>query len=360
MENLAVNSFWKDKRVLITGHTGFKASWLSVYLRKFGALIGGFSLQVSEQNFMYKRISSKNRFHTECFADIRNFEKLYKFVQYFQPDIIFHLAAQPLVRASYENPLETFTVNTLGTVNLLECVRQIGKDVTVINVTTDKCYENQEWIWPYRENEKLGGHDPYSASKACSEIVSYAYAKSFLLNENKFKIATARAGNVIGGGDTSYDRLIPDFFRCLDAGIRINLRNPLATRPWLHVVEPIHGYALLAKAVYNNLDESIGAWNFGPSGKPVSVCEVIETLTKHFDFGSYTTDTSGKNPYEAQSLILDSNKARLLLHWEASLNLEQSIEWTVEWYKAEKKSECMHSFTDEQIGHYLEMINYVE
>ena len=288
---------------------------------------------------------------TEIFADITNFDDLLTFVRRCKPDVIFHLAAQPLVRLSYKDPALTFAVNTMGVVNILEAIRVSGIEPTIVNVTTDKVYANKEWIWAYRELEELGGNDPYSASKACSEIITTSYANSFFKN-SEIRVATARAGNVIGGGDMSQDRLVPDYLRAYNKNQEIVVRNPMATRPWQHVIEPLAGYLKLAEML--SLKDGLkytGSWNFGPSGDPVAVGDVIKILSKITGGKTYKL-TKASNPYEAQSLMLDSVKARKKLNWRPKLSIDEALLLTYEWFANSLLKTDMSDFSLNQIEKY--------
>ena len=352
MENMVMtNKFWVNKRVLVTGHTGFKGGWLSLWLRELGASVFGYSLAPTKDSEFYNKVYGDGFIGEERIGDICNLEEFSKFINAIKPQIIFHLAAQPLVRTSYSDPLSTFSTNAMGVVNVLEAVRRSSLETIIINVTTDKVYANKEWIWAYREPEALGGNDPYSASKACSEIITHSYMQSFF-NGSSVKVATARAGNVIGGGDMSSDRLIPDYFRSLMSDNEIILRNPLATRPWQHVIEPVWGYLMLAeKLSSSNSDDYIGAWNFGPSGDPVSVSEVVDNLTKISHGKSYVLDVNS-NPHEAQALMLDSAKARKLLGWKPKLTLDEALNMTFSWFEQSLRNESMRELTISQIRAY--------
>lgn len=348
------SDFWKNKRVLITGHSGFKGGWLSLWLDELGAKVYGFSLVPSEENHFYKNVYKNGFVGGECFDDITNFEGISECIQSFRPDIIFHLAAQPLVRASYNEPASTFSVNAMGVVNLFEAIRASGIEPIVVNVTTDKVYENNEWIWAYREDEKLGGNDPYSASKACSEIITNSYVTSFFKNSN-VRVATARAGNVIGGGDMSQDRLIPDYFRAYANGEEIIIRNPLATRPWQHVLEPLAGYLKLAMMLSrDDGNKYVGSWNFGPLGDPVAVGDVINSLSNITDGKRYILDTKS-NPHEAQSLMLDSAKSRIYLGWKPKLEIYDALQLTCNWFLNFTNGTEMRRFTITQIMSYQKL-----
>ena len=349
MEKLVKSNiqFWNGKNVFITGNTGFKGSWLSQLLIMEGANVRGYSDTPPYTPILSNILKHQNIFETVR-ADIKDFNKLKRSVVEFQPDIIFHLAAQPLVRESYQNPVETYSTNVLGTLYLLESARELEKPVSIVNITTDKCYENKEWIWNYRENEPLGGYDPYSSSKACSELISSAYRKSFFKNSN-IKLATVRAGNVIGGGDWSTDRLIPDSVRSFSINKSVLIRNPIAIRPWQHVLEPVFGYKDLAEKLHtkSGYDE---AFNFGPLDQDCrSVQWIMDYLVERWgDNAKWVIDKSA-HPHEAQLLKLDISKVRKYLNWKPTLGLEEALDYTVEWYKAYNAGAEMIDFTIEQI-----------
>lgn len=355
MENLVNPNFWNGKRVLITGHTGFKGSWLGLWLSQYSAVLKGFSLPVSDNNFLFNRINTDHFVPNYTFADVRDYSAVKRVISDFAPDIIFHMAAQPIVRLSYSDPADTFTTNVLGTLNILEAVRAEKANTTIVNITTDKCYENKKWIWPYRENDSLGGRDPYSASKACSEIITHSYRSSFSENCSIFSIASARAGNVLGGGDMTEDRLVPDFFRALESNKPLNLRNPKAIRPWQFVLDPISGYLQLAQALYSNPSKFASAWNFGPVDESKSVGYLIETLSEITGAMPYTIEKE-MQPHEEMSLMLDSSKAKRLLNWRCKLDLESCLSWTVDWYHNSIKETDMTEFSLSQIERYLEIV----
>ena len=284
MSHSNVNSiFWEKKRVLITGHTGFKGSWLSLWLTSMGAEVVGYALPPTTLPSLFETLNINSLIKTSAYSDIRDLFAIKKVMAEFSPQIVIHMAAQPLVRLSYSHPVETYETNVIGTANLLEAVRSVGGVKAVISVTTDKCYENREWVWPYRESEAMGGHDPYSSSKGCAELVVAAYRSSYF-NPFEYKqhgvgIATARAGNVIGGGDWSKDRLIPDILNAINLGTSVQLRNPNAIRPWQHVLEPLHGYLTLAEKLYDDGQNFSDAWNFGPEQADcVSVLDIANKL----------------------------------------------------------------------------------
>lgn len=345
--------FWNKKKVLITGHTGFKGSWLSILLHGLGSDVYGYALEPPTNPSLFNE-AKISELVTSQIGDIRDYKKLSGFIQTCKPEIIIHMAAQPLVRESYKNPVETYEVNVMGTVNLFEAARHTPGIKAILNVTTDKCYENKEWYWSYRENEPLGGYDPYSNSKGCSELVTSAFRNSYF-NPEEFErhgvaIASARAGNVIGGGDWATDRLIPDFIRAISNGEKLKIRNPLAIRPWQHVLEPLSGYLTLAANLYSYGPEFNGAWNFGPDDSDAKNVEWItekfsELWGKGFD---YTIDKDPQ-PHEAAYLKLDCSKAKAELGWSPHWNLEKALESTVEWYKTWLAGESIRSFTEVQI-----------
>lgn len=341
VETLMESSFWNGKRVFVTGHTGFKGSWLCLWLASMGAEVTGFALAAQGQPQLF-HISGADRDVRSVISDIRNREHLASAISIAQPEIIFHMAAQPLVRQSYSNPVETYEINVLGTAYLLEAVRNaLGRGIHIralVNVTTDKCYENKEWEWGYRETDTLGGYDPYSSSKACSELVTASYRRSFfspqLHQVHGLGIATARAGNVIGGGDASLDRLVPDCLRAFSTGQEVSIRSPRATRPWQHVLEPLSGYLLLARRLFENGSDYASAWNFGPDEKSVvSVERLVHSLSELWgNEAKYDVDTT-LQPHEAHDLKLDSSRARRILGWRPRWTVETALEKTVEWHR---------------------------
>ncbi len=326
---------YKNKRVLVTGHTGFKGSWLALWLLELGAHVSGVALPpLSEaDNFVVTGLESKLDHHI---LDIRDYEKLKALFDRVRPEIVFHLAAQPLVRESYNDPKATFDINIGGTVNVLECCRQTDSVRSIINVTSDKCYENSEWVWGYRENDRVGGHDPYSSSKGCSELVSDAFRRSFFSQDLSCKaLATVRAGNVIGGGDWQKDRIIPDCLRAIMANQPITVRNPLAVRPWQHVLEPLSGYLLLAEKLCTDPEKFSGAWNFGPPAESIlPVKEIVSKLTQRFERADWLDVHDASQPHEARLLALDISKARHGLRWLPTMNIDQALDFIVQWQNA--------------------------
>lgn len=343
MENMVnqkyLESVYAGKKVFLTGHTGFKGSWLLCWLHQLGADVKGYSLAPENKEDLYNLISGDNLCQS-VIADIRDKDKLKKEILDFQPDFIFHLAAQPLVRLSYEIPSDTFEINAIGTAYLLDAVRELAKPCSVVLITTDKVYDNKEWHYPYRENDRLGGYDPYSASKAATEIVISSYRNSFFNTKNyeqhQKAIASARAGNVIGGGDWAKDRIIPDIVRAIRNNQPIEVRNPNAVRPWQHVLEPLSGYLLLACKLQEDPIRYADAWNFGPYMEDnLTVKELVEHAIETFGTGSYYTPQYQNALHEAKLLKLDINKAVNELGWKPVFSAKEAIQLTMDWYKSE-------------------------
>lgn len=353
MEGLEVNQdFWSGRRVFLTGHSGFKGGWLSLMLQSMGAEVHGYALNPPTETNLFEAAEIGKDMASHTIADIRDADKLRQSIMAACPEIVFHLAAQPLVRYSYAHPAETYAVNVMGTVHLLEAVRATPSVKAVVNVTTDKCYENREWVWGYRETEAMGGFDPYSSSKGCAELVSSAYRRSFLDSAN-VALATARAGNVIGGGDWAEDRLIPDFLRAMDAGVALKIRSPQSTRPWQHVLEPLSGYLMLAERLYLEGLQFAEGWNFGPNdedARPVSwIVERLAALCKDLKWQS----DASLQLHEANYLKLDSSKAHLRLGWHPRWQLQTALHKTLEWHMAWRNTGNMRAFTLKQIAEYL-------
>lgn len=350
-------SFWKHKRVLVTGHTGFKGAWLCQWLSAMGAEVTGFALDPPTQPSLFE-LCGVDKLVNSVIADVRDYSKLSDVMGMAKPEIVIHMAAQPLVRESYKNPVETYSINVMGTVNLLEAIRKAQSIRAMVNVTTDKCYENKEWIWGYRENERLGGYDPYSNSKACSELVTVAYQSSFFHPENYIShgvaVASARAGNVIGGGDWAKDRLVPDCIRSILNGEKVFIRHPHAIRPWQHVLEPLCGYLMLAHRLYTEGSCFAEGWNFGPSeDDAVTVEMVVKQLCESYGCGaSYDVDR-GDHPHEARFLMLDCSKAKARLGWRPRWNVKEAIDQVVVWTKAYKEKADLRSVCMAQIDRYL-------
>ncbi|MDQ8021349.1 MAG: CDP-glucose 4,6-dehydratase [Moraxellaceae bacterium] len=345
-------AFWSGKRVFLTGHTGFKGSWLALWLTQMGARVHGYALAPNTAPSLYDVAGVASHMSASTLADIRDGEALRAAMQGAAPDVVFHLAAQPLVRYSYQAPAETYAVNVMGTVNLLEAVRATPGIRAVVNVTTDKCYENRERTEPYTEDEALGGYDPYSSSKACSELVTSAYRRSFMEGLS-IGLASARAGNVIGGGDWASDRLLPDFLRAIDAGKTLMIRYPDAIRPWQHVLEPLSGYLNLAERLAEDPRFAEG-WNFGPHDHDARSVEwIVNTLCSRIA-GARWQREAAPQPHEAGTLKLDSRKAHQQLAWQPRWNLETALDKTVVWHQAWKQGADMHAFSLEQIRTYQE------
>jgi len=346
---------FKGKKVLITGDTGFKGSWLSIWLHEMGAVVSGYALtpKTSRDNFVTTNLQSKI-VHLD--GDIVDYEKFFSFVKRTEPEIVFHLAAQPLVLQSYQNPRETYQINLIGTVNFFEVVRQIPSIKVAINITSDKCYENQNWVWGYRENDPMGGKDPYSSSKGCSELITSSYLYSFFQGQNTAAIASARAGNVIGGGDWAEDRIVPDFFRAHLRNESLVIRNPNHTRPWQHVLEPLSGYLSLASALWLKGKEYCGGWNFGPlDSNHYSVAELINLSIASLGSGSFVAPENSTKPYEAHLLKLDISKAMKTLNWKPALDFQQTVDFTVAGYQAEFESRDVYAQRVSQINEYIEI-----
>jgi len=325
--------FWNTKRVFLTGHSGFKGSWLSLWLQSMGAIVKGYALAPNTTPNLFTEAQVFEQMESE-FGDIRDLKLLSKSMSDFDPEILIHMAAQPLVRLSYLEPVDTYTTNVMGTVNVLEAARSCSNLKAIVSVTTDKCYENNEWEWGYRENEAMGGHDPYSSSKGCAELVTSAYKRSFFNAENTASVASARAGNVIGGGDWADDRLIPDILKAFEKSTPVVIRNPLATRPWQHVLEPLSGYLVLAQELYTNGKDYAEAWNFGPKDddcKPVHW--ILDQLVAHWGEGATWELDKNNNPHEAGFLKLDCSKAASRLKWKPKWNLQLTLKSIVEWHQ---------------------------
>lgn len=344
-------AFWAGRRVLLSGHTGFKGGWLALWLRELGAEIYGYALPAASEPSLWQAARLRELV-PGTLADIRDARSLAEAVGAFAPEIVLHLAAQPLVRESYRTPTETYATNVMGTINLLEAVRRCDSVRAVLVVTSDKCYENREWLWPYREHDGLGGHDPYSSSKACVELLCASWRESFL-REAGIALATARAGNVIGGGDWSADRLVPDILRAWQAGESLTLRYPQAVRPWQHVLEPLHGYLCLAQALVEQGEAVASAWNFGPDTEGlVSVGDLVARLAHHWPGEARWSVDGVMQPHEAGLLALDSSQARVRLDWRPRWTLQQALERTLDWHQAWQAGENMQTFSRAQIAAY--------
>lgn len=352
VENMGLNNnFWQGKCVFLTGHTGFKGGWLSLWLQAMGAQVHGYALNPPTEPNLFSIANVDKHMVSSTIADIRDADALRIAMQNAQPAVVFHLAAQPLVRYSYAEPVETYAVNVMGTVHLLEAVRATPSVKAVVNVTTDKCYENREWDWGYRENEAMGGFDPYSSSKGCAELVTSAYRQSFL-DAAGISVASARAGNVIGGGDWAADRLIPDFLRAMDEGKTLTIRSPKSTRPWQHVLEPLSGYLTLAEHLHASGKDFAEAWNFGPADSDAQPVQwIIERMAEIRTDVKWQLDQA-LQPHEAHYLKLDSSKARNRLHWQPRWQLQTALQKTLEWHESWKNAEDMRSVSLAQIAEY--------
>lgn len=345
---------FKNKKVLVTGHTGFKGGWLTIWLKMLGADVYGYSLEPIHENGIFTVTGIGNEIN-DLRGDIRDSGKLHNVFQNIQPEIAFHLAAQPIVLESYEYPRETFEVNTQGTVNVLEAIRNTASVKAAVMITTDKCYENREWIWGYREDDPMGGHDPYSASKGAAEIAIASYRRSFFKGNITTGIASARAGNVIGGGDWASYRLVPDIFRAIEKGNIIDIRNPLSTRPWQHVLEPLGGYLLLASKLLSDPQIYAEAWNFGPythHNRPVK--DVVNLIIQFAKKGSWSDVSNVNKKHEANLLLLDISKANQKLGWHPALTFDEMIRFTTDWYMGYKDNDAME-LTRLQILKYEEL-----
>ncbi|HXI13998.1 MAG TPA: CDP-glucose 4,6-dehydratase [Thermoanaerobaculia bacterium] len=357
LETLVLSSsFWSGKRVLLTGHTGFKGSWLAMWLTSRGASVTGFALPPPYEPSLFRTVDLASSIES-IEGDVRDLDALKRVVRSSKPQIVFHLAAQALVRASYESPVETYATNVMGTVHLLESVRQCEDTRAVVIVTSDKCYENREWVWGYREEDPMGGHDPYSNSKGCSELVTAAYSKSFFNGSpaaSSARVASARAGNVIGGGDWAKDRLIPDIIEAFSQQSPVVIRSPKAVRPWQHVLEPLSGYVLLAEKLWEGGEDYTGGWNFGPSdadARPVDW--IVERLRTIWGDGASWKLDGKQHPHEAHLLKLDISKARSLLRWRPRLELGTALEWTAVWYREFlRDSGSARQMTERQIADF--------
>ena len=344
-------NFWLGKRVLLTGHTGFKGSWLSLWLQSMGVTLRGLALNPPTEPALFN-VAHVFEGMEHCIADIRDFESVKIQMAEFQPEVVIHMAAQPLVRLSYDQPIETYATNVMGTVHVLEAARHAGSVKAIVNITTDKCYENREWVWGYREDEPMGGFDPYSNSKGCAELVSSAFRNSFL-KESGIAMATARAGNVIGGGDWASDRLVPDILRGLEKKETVLIRNPHAIRPWQHVLEPLSGYLLLAERLYQHGQADAEGWNFGPRDEDARPVQwLVEYLCNNWGNGATWAMQSGEHPHEAHFLKLDISKVRERLQWQPRWSLETALKHIVAWHKALLNNQDMRAICLKQIEQY--------
>ena len=349
-------AFWKGRNVLVTGHTGFKGSWLCLWLDALGSKVTGLALDPPTQPNLFQQAAVASSIRS-VLVDIRDFPRLKAVVAECRPEVIIHMAAQSVVRRGYEDPIETYSSNVMGTVHLFEALRQLKHPCTVVNVTSDKCYENREFLWGYRENEPMGGHDPYSNSKGCAELVTSAFRDSYFppesLGQHGVALASARAGNAVGGGDWTSDQLIPDLMRAFLAGSPCEIRNPCATRPWQFVLEPLRGYLMLAERLYEDATKFASGWNFGPAdsdARPVSW--IAEKLARSWGNNASWRRDETTHPHEAHFLKLDASKAKALLNWHPVLPLHQALEWIVEWYRGYQAGADLRRLTCSQIERY--------
>lgn len=358
MAGMMNTEFWNKRPVFLTGHTGFKGTWMSLWLQQMGAELTGYALAPDTTPSMFEVVEADQGMNS-IIGDVRDLEAVKAAMQAAEPEVVIHMAAQPLVRDSYNIPVETFDTNVMGTVNVLEACRSCPSVRSVVVVTTDKCYENREWVWGYREDEPMGGHDPYSASKGCTELVSAAYRKSFFATGQGMhpaQLATARAGNVIGGGDWARDRLIPDIVRAFSQSDNVIIRSPNAVRPWQHVLEPVGAYLLLAEKLYNDGEPFAQAWNIGPvSSDAQPVSWIMQRMVDAWGDGAAWQLDNSTQPHEAQALNLDISKAQKYLGWQPTLSLAQAIDWLVQWYRAYyEKQQDMRELTLKQISKFMQ------
>ena len=343
--------FWRGKRVLLTGHTGFKGGWLALWLQSLGAELTGYSLDAPTVPALFKEARVAEGMQHRI-GDIRDLAAVQRAFAEAQPEIVIHMAAQPLVRLSYQQPVETYATNVMGTVHVLEAARHAGSVRAIVNITTDKCYENKEWAWGYREDEPMGGFDPYSNSKGCAELVASAYRRSFLAPAG-IAMATARAGNVIGGGDWALDRLLPDILRALEKGEPVLIRNPHSIRPWQHVLEPLSGYLRLAETLYENGQQDAEGWNFGPRDEDAQPVQwIVERMCAAWGRGAHWTQQPGDHPHEAHYLKLDISKARSRLNWAPRWSLDEALERIIEWHQAWRAGADVRAMCLQQISQY--------
>lgn len=351
MYQLNTLNFWHGKRVLLTGHTGFKGSWLSLWLQSLGSTLCGLAQNPPTEPALFK-VAEVEKGMEHRVADIRDLVAVTTQIKEFQPEIIFHLAAQPLVRHSYRHPVETYSTNVMGTVNVLEAARHSGSVKALVNITTDKCYENREWFYGYREDAPMGGHDPYSNSKGCAELVTSAYRKSFLKDAG-IAVGSARAGNVIGGGDWASDRLIPDILHALENGESVMIRNPFAIRPWQYVLEPLSGYLLLAESLYQDGQTNAEGWNFGPNDEDARTVKwIVEYLCNNWGSDASWILQPGDHPYESNFLKLDISKSYQRLGWAPRWGLEAALRSVTEWHKSWLDGKDMHAVCLAQIKQF--------
>jgi CDP-glucose 4,6-dehydratase len=349
-------AFWQGKRVLITGHTGFKGSWLATWLRRLGADVIGYSLPAPTVPSMYEAVRVGDGIRS-IEGDVRDLQSLEECLSRYAPEIVIHLAAQAVVKTGYSDPLTTYTTNVIGTLNVLEAVRRASSVRVVVAITSDKCYDNQEWIWGYRENDRMGGHDPYSSSKGCAELLISSYRDSYFsparIAEHGVALASTRAGNVIGGGDWSADRLVPDVMRAIMKREPVQIRRPGAVRPWQFVLEPLRGYLDLAERLWSEGEAFAGGWNFGPDPEQIQPVQwIVEHLSGEWGEGATWSLDQATHPHEDHFLRLDCTKAKTLLGWRPVLDLESALDWIVEWYRAYLHGDDVRALTEVQIERY--------
>ena len=350
-------SFWHGKKVFVTGHTGFKGSWLCLWIEQMGAVVRGYSLPAPTEPSLFEVASVRQGLISEE-GDIRDFFHLREALADFKPEIVFHMAAQPLVRLSYDEPIETYSTNVMGTVYLLEAIKQVGGVKAVVNITSDKCYENREWVWGYREDEAMGGYDPYSNSKGCAELVASAYRNSFFnaakYHEHGTALASVRAGNVIGGGDWAKDRLIPDILHSFENNQSVIIRNPHSIRPWQHVLEPLSGYLLVAQKLYTEGPAFAEGWNFGPNEMDATpVQAIVDTMVNLWGENSSWQLDGQDHPHEAHYLKLDCSKAKMRMEWHPRWDLNTTLSRIVDWHKAWLAGKDMRTYTLNEINDYM-------
>jgi CDP-glucose 4,6-dehydratase len=348
--------FWKGKRVFLTGHTGFKGSWMSLWLQEMGAIVKGYSLVPPTEPSLFVEADVASGMESQT-ADVRDYQVLFDSIEAFKPEIVFHMAAQPLVRLSYDIPIDTYSTNVMGTVHLLEACRKVPGIKAIVNITSDKCYENQEWVWGYRESEPMGGYDPYSNSKGCAELVASSFRQSFFnlatYAQHGVGLASVRAGNVIGGGDWALDRLIPDILLAFQENRSVEIRSPNAIRPWQHVLEPLSGYLAVAEKLYTEGAEYSEAWNFGPKDEDAQpVQKIVETLSSNWGKANWFL-SEGEHPHEAHYLKLDCSKAKMRLNWQPVWDLDTTLSKITKWHKEWLAKANMREHTLTEIKEYM-------
>lgn len=353
--------FWSGRKVFVTGHTGFKGSWLSIWLQQMGAEVVGYSLPPLTNPSMFEAARVSDGM-VSIEGDVRDAESLSQALADHKPEVVIHMAAQALVKTAYNNPVDTYSTNVMGTLNVLEAARKAGHTKVIVSITSDKCYENREWVWGYRENDPMGGHDPYSSSKGCAELLISSYRDSYFNPSNSnftpMSLASVRAGNVIGGGDWSADRLVPDTMKAILEGESVLVRRPNAIRPWQFVLEPLRGYLDLAEQLWEHGDEYVGGWNFGPDVEQIQpVSWIVDYLTTQWGEGAGWMLDGAQHPHEDHFLKLDTAKAKGLLGWTPELPLSVVLDWIVEWYKSYSNEQDMRFVTEKQIAEYESLIN---